>query len=549
MQGMHVPPQTAQRPGGGFAYKWIVAWVVVIGVFMSILDTTIVNIAIPRLQTAFGVDLHSVQFVSTAYLLTLGVVTPTTAFFADRFGIKRYYITSLLAFTLGSALCGLAWSLPVLVFFRILQGLGGAALFPLSLSLLFQEFPPGERGLAMGVFGIPALLGPALGPTLGGYIVTFADWQLIFYINVPVGIVAIILAVLLLRERQAERRPSFDVVGFIFSAIGLASVLYAFTEVSLDGWGSTTVLGFLGGGLVALALFVAVELIIARRGGEPLLDLRVFASRLYTMSTIAYVLAVFSLFGGLFLLPIYLQNLRGLSAFQAGLVLLPQAFASAVSVLVGGRLVDRIGVRAVVIPGLLILGLASWQLSFLTLFSPYWWLQIMLVLRGLSLGLVAQPLIVSMMAEIRPQQLTQASSISTVTRSVAGSFGIAILATLVQRQTQVHYAYLAEQVTASSPLGQLVPRLQALFTARGASIDAARTAALQVIARLVQRQGYDLAMQDAFQLTVVIVALAVIVTLFVRGRRRPARTPEQPTSTRVPARAEEETRAASTSGV
>ncbi len=538
MQGMQVHPQATRRQGGGLDYKWIVAWVVVIGVFMSVLDSTIVNIAIPRLQSAFGADLHSVQFVSTAYLLTLGVVTPTTAFFADRFGIKRFYVTALLAFTVGSALCGLAWSLPVLVFFRILQGLGGAALFPLSLSLLFQEFPPGERGLAMGVFGLPALLGPALGPTLGGYIVTFGNWQLIFYINVPVGIIAIILAMVFLRERPVERRPSFDVAGFLFSAIGLASILYALSEVSTYGWGSTNVLALLGIGVVALALFVATELSIAHRGGAPLLDLRVFANRLYTTSTIAYILSIFTLFGGLFLLPVYLQNLRGLSAFQAGLVLLPQAFASAVSVLVGGRLVDRIGVRAVVIPGLLILGLASWQLSFLTLSSPYGWIQIMLILRGLSLGLVSQPLVVSTMAEIRPQQLTQASSINTVTRSVASSFGIAILATLVQTQTKVHYTHLAEQVTAGSLLGQLVPRLQAFFIAHGASIDTARRTAIEVLVQLVQRQGYDLAMQDAFRLTVALVALAMIVTLFVQARPRKAGIPEQPTSPRIPAAGE-----------
>jgi hypothetical protein len=187
---------------------------------------------------------------------------------------------------------------------------------------------------------------------------------------------------------------------------------------------------------------------------------------------------------------------------------------------------------------LLIVGLASWQLSFLTLSSPYWWLQVLLVLRGLSLGLVSQPLLVSMMAEIRPQQLTQASSISTVTRSVASSFGVAILATYVQGQTSVHYSHLAEQVTASSPLGQLLPRLQALFIVRGAGIDAAKMAALQLIARLVQRQAYDLAIQDAFRLTVVLVVLAVFITLFVRAGRRPASIPERPTSTAVQTRPE-----------
>src|SRR5436309_174018 len=204
----------AVRPRRRLEYKWVVAMVVVIAVFMSILDQTIVNIAIPRLQIAFGPDIHSVQWVLTAYILTLGVVTPTSAFFSDRLGIKRFYLISLVLFTLGSALCGLAWSLPVLIFFRILQGIGGAALFPLSLTLIFREFPPHERGTAMGFFGIPALLAPAIGPTLGGYLVTYAGWQLIFYINVPVGIVAVVLAIVFLHESPPEGRAGFDFPGF-----------------------------------------------------------------------------------------------------------------------------------------------------------------------------------------------------------------------------------------------------------------------------------------------------------------------------------------------
>src|SRR5450432_3040909 len=210
----------ALRRSGRLDYKWVVAAVVILGVFMSILDQTIVNIAIPRLQTAFGADIHSVQWVLTGYILTLGIITPTSAYFSERFGIKRYYIASLAAFTIGSALCGVAWSLPVLIFFRVLQGAGGAALFPLSLTLLFREFPPQERGTAMGFFGIPTLLAPALGPTLGGYLVTYADWQSIFFINVPIGIVAIILATVFLHDAAPGPRTRFDFLGFFFVALG-----------------------------------------------------------------------------------------------------------------------------------------------------------------------------------------------------------------------------------------------------------------------------------------------------------------------------------------
>ncbi|HLX38889.1 MAG TPA: DHA2 family efflux MFS transporter permease subunit, partial [Ktedonobacteraceae bacterium] len=332
---------------GKLAYKWVVAMIVVIGVFMSILDQTIVNIAIPRLQTAFGADIHSVQWVLTAYILTQGVVTPTAGFFADKFGTKRFYIISLIAFTLGSALCGIAWSLPVLIFFRVLQGAGGAALFPLSITMLFREFPPSERGIASGFFGIPALLAPALGPTFGGYLVTYIGWQAIFYINVPIGIAAVILVSAFIRETHLEAGLRFDFLGFFFAALGLAMLLYGLSDASTDGWGSSTVIGTIAIGLLVLIVFVITEIVIANRGGQPLLDLRLFRNGPFTTSIIASLFVIFSLFGGIFLFPVYLQNLRGLTAFQAGLLLLPQALASMVSVLVGGRLVDRIGVRAV----------------------------------------------------------------------------------------------------------------------------------------------------------------------------------------------------------
>jgi len=520
-------------------YKWIVATVVILGVFMSILDQTIVNIAIPRLQTAFGADIHSVQWVLTAYILTQGVVTPTAAYFSDTFGIKRFYIFCLAAFIISSALCGIAWSLPVLILFRILQGAGGAALFPLSITLLFREFPPHERGAAMGFFGVPALLAPALGPTLGGYIVTYAGWPLIFYINVPVGIVAIILATILLREYRPEGRTRFDFIGFFFAAIGLATMLYALSSASTDGWTSGTVLGFLLVGLIFLSLFVTAEIIIANRGGQPLLDLRLFANGPFRTSIIASVFVIFCLFSGLFIFTIYLQTIRGLSAFQAGLILLPQALASMVSVIIGGRLVDRIGVRAVMIPGLLILALATWQLTLVTTYSPYWWIQIMFILRGLALGLTIQPLTVAMMAEVRPQQLAQASSLNTVGRAVSSSLGIAIIATLVQTQTAIHFGHLAEQVTASSPIGRLLPQLEAYFVAHGASMQAARTTALQLIAGLLQRQSFVLALHDALFLTLFVIALAIIATLFVRASRRPERIQEPSLSPVVPGETQE----------
>jgi len=517
---MQVNAQVARQ---GLSYKWLVAIVVILGAFMSVLDQTVVNIAIPRLQNAFGADIHSVQWVITAYLLTQGAMTPTASYLANNVGIKRSFILSLIAFTLGSLLCGLSWSLPMLILFRVVQGLGGAVLLPLAFTMLFREFAPGERGLALGTLGIPTLLAPALGPILGGYIVTFASWQLIFFINIPIGIVAVILATLFLREARAPERSRFDLPGFITAAYGLAALLYAFSETTTAGWGSVKVLGFLFSGALSLIAFIAIELTTANRGGQPLLDLRLFTNRSFAAGNIALVFVIFGLFGSFFLIPIYLQVLRGQSAFQAGLILLPQALAAMVSVVVGGRLVDRIGVKAVVIPGLLLLAFATWQLTFITLNSPFWWLQLLLVLLGLSLGLTGQPLVVAALADIREaQQVADASTITTVTRSVAASMGVALLATYVQTQTKVHFTHLAEQVTASSSLGQLLPRLQGLFLLHGADAQSARSAALQLIARFLQRQSYLLALQDAFFVVIALIALAIVATLFVKEKRRSA---------------------------
>ncbi len=465
-------------------------------------------------------------------------------------GSEQSAFTSLLSlFTFGSALCGLSWSLPILIIFRILQGVGGAFLFPLAITLLYREFPVEQRGLASGIFGIAALLAPAIGPTLGGYFITYADWPLIFFVNVPIGIVGVILGFFLLREIPSEGRTSFDIPGFVLVASGLASVLYGLSDASTDGWGSGKVLGFLIGGVLVLILFVFVELRIAHRGGQPLIELRLFTNLPFLTSNIANVLITFAFFGGLFIFPVYLQNLRSLNAFQAGILLLPQAFASIFTALIGGRFVDRIGVRPVILPGLIFLGFATWELTFLSLSTPYWWLQFIFVLRGLALGLIIQPLIVSALSDVQPRQFAQASALNTVMRFVSTSLGIAVLATLVQRQAKIHYSHLAEQVTAFSPLGQFVTHLQAALVARGADASNARIVALQEIIRLVQRQGYMLALLDAFWLVLAVIVAAFVATCFVQMRRHVATAPVVVRSDSVEEEQDEMARLEAMSGV
>ena len=326
--------------------------------------------------------------------------------------------------------------------------------------------------------------------------------------------------------------PAFDIPGFACSAIGLTTLLYGLSDASTDGWGSTKVIGFLTVGVLVLIAFVFVELTIIRRGGQPLLDLRVFANGPFTTSSIASFLVTFALFGGLFIVPIYLQSLRGLSAYQAGLLLLPQAFASMVSSLLAGRLVDRFGVRPVIIPGLCILAIALWLFTGIGPNTPYGTIQIWLIVRSLALGFCFQPLAVSALSEFGPNRLAQASSVSTTIRFVTSSFAVAVMATLVQTQTAVHYTHLAEMVTASSPLGQLVPLIQAYYMQAGGSANAAYTAALQIISGLVQQRAAIMAMQDAFFFSLVLTVFAIIAAFFVRFHRpQKVAADQQPTAT------------------
>lgn len=469
-------------------YKWIVLSVVLFGVFMSLLDQTIVAIAIPRLENAFHTGIENIQWVVTAYILTMGICTPAAAFLSRRFGIKRVYILSLGAFTLSSAWCGLAWSLPSLICFRILQGIGGAALFPLANALLLRVFPQEQRGLAMGFYAIPALLAPAIGPTLGGYLITYGDWPGIFFINVPIGLLAVILSVKFLRELDVQKDLRFDLMGFVFVAVGLGLALYALSNASTAGWGSFEILSLLAGGCIALAVFVGIELRKERNDAQPLLHLSLFRNGPFLFSMLVTVFLTIRLQSATFLFPLYLQQGLGQNALQAGIMLLPFAVASGVASLIGGRLVDRLGARIVILLGIVLLIVCTWQLTFIAVNSPIWWLLLLFIGQGIALGLCYQPLIVTATAELPPQQMALATTINTLTRTLSSSLGIALIATLVQIQTMTHTIQLAR-------------------SEQGA---ASHSASLSFV----------LALQDAFLLLTIITILALIAVLFIRERRK-----------------------------
>ncbi|MFN8456446.1 MAG: DHA2 family efflux MFS transporter permease subunit [Anaerolineae bacterium] len=508
------PPSTAADIGlGGIAYKWWVVAAVVFGVFMSVLDTTIVNIALAKLQAVFGATLDGIQWVITGYVLALTVSIPVFSYLADRMGMKRVYLISLVLFTMASALCGLAWNLNSLVFARILQGLGGGALLPLATAQIFAVFPHQERGRAAATLGVPVLLAPALGPTLGGYIVEYLDWRLIFYINVPIGILGVLFCSMILREYHNPVQRPLDVPGLVLSTLGFSTLIYGISSAADDGWTSLTVIAFLSVGLICLLSLIGVEL----RSAHPLLDVGLMAEWNFTAGNLITWALQIGLFGALFLLPIFLQNLRGLTPIQTGLWLLPSALITAVVLPVGGILVDRFGAKPIIVIGTLALTLTTYALSHLTLSTTFWTLQLWLLGRSVAIAFTLQPTQVIALSRVPKEALGRATSLFSIMRQVVVAFGTAILSTYVENRQPLHFAHLAEKVTAFSPAGLLINRMLAYFQGRGFDQLRAQAAALEIAAGQLQLQATILAFRDAFLLTMMIVAGSTLIAFWLRS--------------------------------
>ena len=412
-------------------YKKLVAIAFVFGVFMDILDTTIVNVAIPALQDEFGVTASRIEWVVTGYLCSLAVWIPASGWIGDRYGTKKTFLFALFMFTLASALCGAAWSANSLTAFRVLQGVGGGMLAPVGTAMLFRAYPPNERARASAVLAIPTVLAPALGPVLGGVLVTHTSWRWIFLVNVPIGIAGLAFSAKYLQEHKEPRSGGFDVAGFVLSGTGLALVLFALAEGPLKGWRSPEVLLTGVFGVVAFALLVVVELRVA----EPMLDLRLFGDRMFRQANIATMALSGSLLGLLFLLPQFLQGLRGLSAQQSGLATFPQALGVMTMARVAGNLYPRIGPRRLMMFGALTNALVTVCFVFIGLGTSLWWVRLLMYARGLTMAFVMVPMQAASFVTIPPHKTGRASSLSSTNRQVGAALGVAILATVLVSRT------------------------------------------------------------------------------------------------------------------
>src|SRR4051794_34999278 len=362
---------------------WVVAAVVTVGMIMSILDTTIVNVALETLSRQLGASLSTIQWVSTGYMLALAIVIPLTGWMSERFGAKRVWMTSVALFGLGSALCGFAWSAESLIFFRILQGFGGGMIMPVGMSLMTQTAGPHRVGRVMSVIGVPILLGPILGPVIGGLIVDSISWRWIFYVNIPIVVLALALAARLLHADAGRADAGrLDWIGLALLSPGLAGIVFGLSETETHGGLKAPIAWVpIVAGVILVALFVRH----AWRASRPLIDVRLFRSVSFSAAAATTTLLGGALFGAMIVLPLYYQVARGESALTAGLLMAPQGLGAALAMPIAGRLTDRVGGGRVALVGLIVMTAGTIPFAFIGAGTSYTLLAAMLVVRGIGM--------------------------------------------------------------------------------------------------------------------------------------------------------------------
>jgi DHA2 family multidrug resistance protein len=477
----------------------VITITVMLGLIMAIIDATIVNVALNNIAGNLGASIDEVSWVATGYILASVIIMPLNGWLTAYFGRKNFYAGCLTIFTVSSFLCGTAHSIWQLVFYRVIQGIGGGALQPTAQAILFETYPPAKRGAAMAIFGLGAMVGPAIGPTLGGYIVDNFSWPLIFYINIPLGIIAFLMTLMFIPNPHFLQKPKggLDWAGLALLSAGLASLQYVLERGQHDDWYSSSGIWIL---TIVAVVSLTVFIVKALRDAHPLVDLDVFRYRTFTIGNIIGSIAGFGLFGTSLVLPLFLQDILGMTAFDTGMALLPGAIATAISMVIVGRMVGRIDSRLLTGLGMIVFGWATWMMGGLNEQAGYWDFFWPRVIQGFGLGFLFVPLSTVTLGAVPKAELAGATGVSTLLRQLGGSFGIAVLTTLLVREAAIAQNELASGVTQThgyplATLGQLVGT------------------AAQVI-------SYDY----LFRLTAIVFFLCAPLVIFMRPSRRSGST-------------------------
>jgi DHA2 family multidrug resistance protein len=511
-------PQGARAPSEprrGAEHKYLIAVAVVLAALMQVIDSSIVNVALPDMMGNLGANLDEIAWVSTGYILASVIVIPLTGFLGDLFGRKRYFVGSILVFTAASFFCGAAHSLTTLIIWRIIQGIGGGALMTVSQAVLFESFPPEEAGTAMALFGLGVMVGPTIGPTLGGYLVDNSGWPWIFYINIPVGILAAAMIAAYVHDPEHQKKPSaIDYLGIALLTVSVGSMQFVLEHGEREDWfDSRQILSLAIIGVVGWIALMWRELTT----DHPVIDFRVLRHRQMWVGTLLGVVMGVGLYAMSFTLPVFLQSNLHMTAQQTGIVLLPGALATAIAMAVAGRLANRVDPRLLITVGAILFAIAAWQLSLITGESgahDFFW---PLIGRGIGLGMMFVPLTTITLAQLSPRELPQGVGLYSFFRQLGGSFGIAGIATLVARYTAQFRAVLGEHVAMNDPmaLGRLESLTRAMI-ARGADQWTARQRALSLLDRQLFGQASVIAYSHIYMIAAGLILLLIPLLLLVR---------------------------------
>jgi DHA2 family multidrug resistance protein len=512
-----VAPPISAATAGGIAgatqrkpvNKWLVTLSITFGTLMGAIDTSIVTVAVPHLTGSLGVTVEQITWVTTGFIIATVMVMPLTGFLARMFGQKRVYLFCLVLFGVGSALCGMARTLPLLVFFRVLQGLGAGALQPTEQAILRQTFPPQEQGMAMAVFGMAVVLGPAFGPTLGGYIVDNYSWPWIFYINVPVCIVSLLMVTRFVHEPEDVRaamhvmavrqRKNLDWSGIALLIVGLGTMQYVLEEGNRNDWFASGEIKIIT--LVALVSLVAL-VIRELSAAYPAVDFSLFRDMVFTSGTLIGAVMFAMLMTVTFLLPLYMQTMLGFSAMQSGLALMPRSLTMLVVMPIVGRIYNKVSPRIVVAFGILLFAYTAWLMGHYTLATSSQGIVNVLIIQGVAFSCLFIPLTTMALSTIPRHRMPDATGLNALLRQTGGSVGLAVFATVLTRYATRMRGAMLSSVTMSRPeVMARVQSVQSMLAGRGLDPLAAQSTARRMIDLQVRQQSMVLAFEKLFMLS------------------------------------------------
>lgn len=477
------------------------------GMFIAILNQTLLNVALPVINNEFSITASTGQWLMTGFMLVNGILIPISAFLISKYSYRRLFLIAMFLFTIGSLLCAISFNFPMMMTGRVIQAVGAGVLMPLGSNVFMTIFPPEKRGTAMGTLGIAFILAPAIGPTLSGWVVQNYHWNIMFYGMFLIGVVSILVSYFWFRIYQKTSNPKPDVQGIIFSTLGFGMLLYGFSEAGNDGWTSATVSITLILGIIFTTLFVVHEI----RMKNPMLDMSALKYSGFTLTSLINVIVTMSLFGGMILLPIYLQNLRGFSPLDSGLLLLPGSLIMGFMGPVAGKLLDTIGIKPLAITGLIIMTIATWELTQLNMDTPYSTILIIYIIRSFGMSFIMMPIMTAGMNSLPQRLIPHGNAISNTARQLAGSIGTAILVTVMTQNTTTHLANMSDNLDSTSPI--VKEQIKALSESMGGK-EQGTSALFGFLNKLATVQGIN----DAFWVATFFSVVALILSLFLKGK-------------------------------